>query len=403
MMKSSILRNKIVLVITSVFIFLLSVILPVCVYSEDVRDSDFGYSLDIPEGYQVAEYTPDGMSYRFVHDRMPVNLLLKLYSKGEYDNSKNALDGTLKKLSAVYDIDTFTWRNEPCAIASMEMTLPMNETKYSGWSISVVLPENNAILVLVCYADFEIANDCQQFIISTLNSLCIDRGSYYAPGIFTTYAFPSQGTKKITLKINGKEIQTEIDKDDEAASKFVIDCEYAVLSLYANNDKWQDAWVRYYKCIFRDSYSRLRKVSFDINSALIPLAQKENKDNPNYAMNEMLLDWVQNFSYERQNQDSKKSDFENLPAILCGAGSDCDSRSTLLCVILGNMGIKTSLFISREYSHAIYGVTFDIPGAKINVSGTDYLLCETTAKGVKPGLIASDMNDTEKWIPVELF
>src|SRR5574344_3058306 len=115
MMKSSILRNKIVLVITSVFIFLLSVILPVCVYSADVRDSDFGYSLDIPEGYQVAEYTPDGMSYRFVHDRMPVNLLLKLYSKGEYDNSKNALDGTLKKLSAVYDIDTFTWRNEPCA------------------------------------------------------------------------------------------------------------------------------------------------------------------------------------------------------------------------------------------------------------------------------------------------
>ena len=75
----------------------------------------------------------------------------------------------------------------------------------------------------------------------------------------------------------------------------------------------------------------------------------------------------------------------------------------LMCVLLGNMGIKSNLFISREYSHAVYGADINQPGAKITVNGTDFLLGETTAKDIKPGLIAAEMNDTEKWMPVEFF
>ena len=43
-----------------------------------------------------------------------------------------------------------------------------------------------------------------------------------------------------------------------------------------------------------------------------------------------------------------------------------------------------------------------IPGAKIEVNGINFLLNETTARNIKPGLIAQDQCDTEKWIPVNL-
>ena len=65
-------------------------------------------------------------------------------------------------------------------------------------------------------------------------------------------------------------------------------------------------------------------------------------------------------------------------------------------------GTKSTLFISNEYKHAVYGVDLNLNGAKIQVGDKWFVLNETTAKGVKPGLIAQDQNDTDKWIPVVL-
>lgn len=394
-------RSRIVTVVSSVFIFLLCVLLPACLNAEEIIDNDFEYSLDIPEGYKVSGYTPDGMSYQFKHSFMPVELVLKLYSTDVYPDSKNALEGALSKLCAKYDeIDTFIWRNAACSIAIFDSNLIMKEGA-TGWSVSVTLPEKNYNLVLLCYADSAKANDCEQFILSTLNSLCIDRGSKYSPGIITTYAYPPAASKTVNLNIAGKRITSTIDSDDAEANNFVIECEYAVLKLYPNHEKWKEAWIRYYQTIFRDSYSRLTKVAFDVNSALYPLARKQNPKNPEEALNSLLLNWVQSFDYQRGSKQS--SDFTSVIEAINGIGSDCDSRSMLLCILLAQNGIKTNLFISREYSHAVYGADINSQGAKIEVNGREYLLGETTVKNLKPGLIAQEQSDTEKWIPVPLL
>ena len=47
------------------------------------------------------------------------------------------------------------------------------------------------------------------------------------------------------------------------------------------------------------------------------------------------------------------------------------------------------------------GAVLDKNGAKIDVAGNSYLLGETTAK-VDFGLIASNLNDTSKWINIQL-
>lgn len=390
-------RSKIGSVLISVFIFLICVLFPPLLSAEEVIDNDYGYSLDLPEGFSVAEYTQDGFSYRFVHDKMPVSLILKLYTDNKFNSSEQALSGTLDKLSAKYEIDKFEWRNVDCAISSFEMKLP-NTKGSKGWSVGVPLVQKNAHLVLLCYADLDKALNCEQFIISSLNSLAIDRGSYFSPGIITTYAFPRNNLKDVSVLINGKNIKTQIDADDNIANQFVVDCEFAVMSLYANDKNWVKAWQRYYRAIYRDSYGRLKKVAFDINSELDDVVS--SSENPNYEIDKFLLNWVQGFDYKRDNKSKTSSDFTNLIDTLLNRGSDCDSRSMLMCVLLNNMGIDSVLFVSREYSHAIYGSDVNAWGAKIKVGEKEYLLGETTARDIEPGLIAKEFSDTYKWIPV---
>lgn len=390
-------RSKIGSVLISVFIFLICVLFPPLLSAEEVIDNDYGYSLDLPEGFSVAEYTQDGFSYRFVHDKMPVSLILKLYTDNKFNSSEQALSGTLDKLSAKYEIDKFEWRNVDCAISSFEMKLP-NTKGSKGWSVGVPLVQKNAHLVLLCYADLDKALNCEQFIISSLNSLAIDRGSYFSPGIITTYAFPRNNLKDVSILVNGKNIKTQIDADDNIANQFVVDCEFAVMSLYANDKNWVKAWQRYYRAIYRDSYGRLKKVAFDINSELDDVVS--SSENPNFEIDKFLLNWVQSFDYKRDNKSKTSSDFTNLIDTLLNRGSDCDSRSMLMCVLLNNMGIDSVLFVSREYSHAIYGSDVNAWGAKIKVGEKEYLLGETTARDIEPGLIAKEFSDTYKWIPV---
>ncbi|MCK9170073.1 MAG: hypothetical protein M0P01_06620 [Treponema sp.] len=383
--------------ITIVCLLLTAVTLP----AESVTDNEFGWSLDLPEGFKVDDHTDDGMSYLFSHDRMPVSLAVKLYEKGTYTSADDALSGAVAKLPAGTCRKTqFIWRNTDCALGTFSMTLGQKE--YAGWAEAVTLPEKQTQIVLLCYADTKIKKDCEQFIMSVLNSLTIDRGSIFEPGIIASYAFPPTEKQNVTLTINGHDIQTQLDKDDIAAAEFVVNCEYAVLTLYADNAKWQQAWQRYYRLIFRDSCGRLKKASFDISNALSSDAKKLNPENPDEGMAQLLLTWTQGFTYEREKDNA---DFTPLPAVLTGKGSDCDSRSLLACVLLENMGTKTALFISREYSHAVFGADVAslsaAENARMTAGDTDFLLGETTAH-VNMGLIARDMQDTGKWIPVEL-
>src|SRR5574344_308918 len=62
--------------------------------AEEISDPDFGYSLDLPEGFTVADHTDDGMSYLFVHNRMPVQFVIKLYAPGTSDTKSQSVFST---------------------------------------------------------------------------------------------------------------------------------------------------------------------------------------------------------------------------------------------------------------------------------------------------------------------
>lgn len=386
-------KFRIIAVLFSIF-FLTSFI-----EAEIIQDNDFKFSLDLPEGYKIENYTEDGMSYIFSHPNIPVTLALRIYYDEAFSSAPDVLKMALGKLSAKGDIDTISWSAEKCSISNFSMTLDQN---YSGWAVCAPSQIAHAFVTLICYAPADKINACQQFIISSLNSLCINEDYYYTPGIITTYAYPPTGRKTVSAKVNGRQIVSSIDKSDVEASKFLVDLEFGVFTLYTKMPDWKEAWQRYYRMLYRDNCGRTVQFSKDIYKALYPDAKIKNSENPDLAYAQMLLSWVQGFNYKRST-GKNNSDFTSLPAVLTGEGNDCDSRSMLIAVLLNNIGIKSLMLISREYSHALAATSINAPGQtyKLKDDGKEYLLGETTSK-VTWGMIAQEHADRTKWIPITL-
>ena len=365
--------------------------------AEIIKDIDYGFSLDIPEGYTLEEQSSDGNSLLFSHPNIPVTFVIKISNEKSAETSQ-VLQTSLKKLSAEYDIDKIIWSEQNCAISSFKMNLDQD---YEGWAVSVPLKIPYSFLILLCYAPEYLNGGAQQFIISTLNSLSLDYvESNNFSGIFTEYAFPKEGKKQLCLEIEGEKINTYIDNVDISASQFIVDLEFAVLSLYANHKLWKEAWQRYYRMIYRDCLPRIEQVSIDIFNKLYPVAEKKDLENADIVFAQYILSWVQTFEYQRE-QTKNSSDFTPLPNVLCGEGNDCDSRSMLVSAILNLCGYDTIMLISREYSHAITATSIEAPGQKYHLkeNNKDYIFGETTAK-VTWGLIAQDQSDRTKWIPI---
>ena len=364
--------------------------------AELFSSSHYGWTLDLPEGFFLSDATDDGLSYFFEHDFMKVRLAIKIFPSGKFQRNDLAMEDALNKLNADGEIDGFLWRERQVSVANFSFQIPGNQTAQSGWGISASLPKSGADIVVLCYADSENSNDVQQFIISALDSIVLEDDDWRKPGIITSYAFPARQKKDIALKIDGKDIFTKIPSEASDSANFVIEREFSVLTLYAARKNWKEAWQRYYRLIFREAYSRFDDAEKDIRNALG--ASALNAKQSKFEMLKKLLAWIQDFQYNR-NQNS--SDFNDLASVLQDKGSDCDSRSLLLCVLMEHYGVKSELFVSMEYSHALCGFDFAEKGAKINVDGTNYLLCETTAH-VEPGLVAQEHSDTSKWISVDL-
>ena len=360
--------------------------------AEELASPTYGYAIDLPEGCQLSDRDADSTSYIFASTVLPVNTAIKVYRNKQYKTALDALNTTLNKLGADGDSEAVEWRNQTGAVASFTMTI--SSVKQTGWGAAAILPDNKGMIVMFTWCPTENADACNPYMISILDSLCIDRGSYYESGIMTTYAYPKTSkATKVTLTIDGKKIETQLDSTDSEAAKFVIDREYSILLLYTKSTLWKEAWLRYYRMIFRANFNRMQRPAFDIYNALAP----ECSDETDLA--QKLLTWTQGFEFERAAKETD-SDFTSLPDVLLGKGNDCDSRSMLITVLLQNMNIDSIFFISAEYSHAVAGLISAHPGQSFAVGDKNYLIGETTAKGLTWGKVAQDMADRTKWFEV---
>ncbi|MCR5724223.1 MAG: hypothetical protein K6G80_03960 [Treponema sp.] len=373
-------------------------------FADFLTSEKYGYTIDFPEGFTVLDGEEDGSSALLEHQFVKANVMLKVWDTDTYKDAKAALTGTFSKLGAEGTIETLRWRNQTCALSQFTMQNAAVQGVQSGWAAAYPLPLKKSILVLLVYSEQKSAWHVEQFILSTLDSVMIDRGSFRECGLITQAAFNSSEKKALTVEIAGKRIKSHIGAEDAQASQFVIDREFAVFKLYVNSKYWKEAWQRFYRQIARDTFGRTKKLAFDISEALQAEARVKDKENPDAAIAQMLLTWTQGFPYARQSASPDKADFANIPSVLLGEPSDCDSRSLLLAVLLKHMNIDACFFISSAYSHAIAGAALlGKAGQTISADGTEYLVGETTAaKGTTLGMMDAAMQDRSKWIPVIL-
>lgn len=377
-------------------------------YASLITSQKFNYTIDMPEGFEITDMEEDETTVMFKSKYLQANALVKIWPETKFKSAKEALQDTFTRLRAQSDFSECMWRRQRCAVASFSSPSLLEENA-KGWAVAVPLPQKRGYLSLLTYSPEKFEADLQQVMISILDSVMIDAGSFREPGIITSAFFPRNSPKNITLNINGNKISTQIDSDDAEASQFVIDREFAVFKFYAENNlpEMFDAWTRFYRLIAKDTMERVKRPAFDIYSILWPQAEKTDAQNPSCALSQFLLTWAQNFPYARKSASPDKADIESIPAILEGGPSDCDGRSLLLMCILKNCGADACMFVSAQYSHALLGVYFpDKQGQTIPVKeengDKDYLVGETTAKGVTIGMIPSSMQDRSKWIAVEL-
>ncbi|WP_147615899.1 hypothetical protein [Treponema pectinovorum] len=372
--------------------------------AELVSSSVFNYSIDLPEMFEIADCSSDERSVLFEHRLLSVQIIIRVWEGEKYNSSDLALSSTVEKLSGNAEISKIRWRNADCSIAKFTTDEKAIGQKTSGWGICAPLQKTNDFLTVLCFCPQEKFHDIEQFMLSILDCVMIDRASFAEAGIITNFAFPKTQNQKVELKIDGKNISTSLDKDDSEANQFVIDREFEVFKIFINQKCWKEAWQRFYRIIAKDAAGRLKKAAFDIYTNLYDSLSEQEKKDSQALIAQKLLTWTQNLEYQRRSTTKDKADLLNIPDTLLGKGSDCDSRSMLLMCLYKNMDIDSIMLISNTYSHAMVAAFLEGKlGQAYNLDKKDYLFGETTAQNLTFGMISGDMQDRSKWIPVELY
>lgn len=371
-----------------------------CLNAEILIDNEFGYYLDIPEGYQIQQSEDNGKSYLFYHPNIPVNLAIKIYSDAQYKNSLQVMKTALSKLSVTQteeNTSSITWNDRSCTVSNFTMML---DKAYYTWAVCVPCDVKNSYLYLMCYTPCDMKEITEQFIISTINSLCMSEKYKNTAGIISSLAF--KNTKEVSgvEKLNGKEFNFTIGDQDLEGNKFITDLEYSVLCLYKEHKAGIEAWKRFYRQVYKDSYERLKSFNESFYKTFYPIAKEKNPQNPDIAYAQIVLDFVQSMQYKR-NLGKNETDFTSMIEILYGVGNDCDSRSMMVCILLNYAGIDSIMLISPAYSHAMAGVNNNAPGQKYTLqeNGKTYLYGETT-DNVTWGMLPQNYSDESQWIPI---
>lgn len=349
-------------------------------HAEEVVSPEWGYSLDLPEGY-VLEDKHGTDRYRFTHSLYPATLQIALYPKMQFTGSDAALSFVTKQFGSKGTEVTFEWRKRQASIGRIEADAN------AGWALAVELDADKGWLVLVNYADKDHATELEALMISTLDAVYTDQGSYFTPGPMTTFAWPDEQKIRQKFTDGKKTVDVPFNSSDAGGNQSVVDREFSLLTAYLETDFVIPAWQRYYRMIWRDGWNRLEKASFLVGNEY-PADSR--------ALSEALLTWTQGFEYER---NFNGADFTNLCDAFVSRKGDCDSRSLLMVLMLNQLGVDAVLLVSPEYSHAVAAIDCPGEGARFDVGGKKYLICDTTAK-VAPGLIAADMADPAKWFAV---
>ena len=361
----------------------------------------WGFKIDLPEAYVYSG--GDGRNRFSFTTGEGAAVDLVVYSGGAYGSVQALTEDVQKRLRNQGDVSVFTYRDRQAAVLELKFAQPGrlsgNDGRtqtYSGWAFCTELEKKDGkpppLLAALAYGPADKAY-LELLAVSALDSIAPVPSDERASGPMTEFAFPREALRRVPLA--NTQAWALLDEIDAEAAQALADREFEVLRRHAEGPKWREAWIRFYRMIYRDAWDRLADAAFALERSwnLGAAVDTAGQDRETAAK---ALTWVQSFAYER---DLSGSDFVNpVSAALEGRG-DCDSRAILWAIVLGHANIPAAIMVSREYNHAMGLADLDGPGARFEVEGRRWLVAETAAP-VAPGLIAADNADPEKWIGI---
>jgi len=373
------------------FLFLLSTPL----FSSPLSSPSWGFSLDLPEDYTYRG--GDGRDRFSFANTEGAQFDLAVYAPGlaaSYASVEEMAKDVASRINNSGEMDPFVYRDKNAYL--LELSFMLGNSRMSGWALCLELGAPSAtaarspakpLLLAMAYGP-AVRPNLQQLHLSALDSIAPEEADKRAPGPITEYIYPRE--KRTQAQVSGLGLDAMIFEDDAEAAQALVDREFSVLSLYAGNARWREAWTRYYRAIYRDSYERLADIAFQVERKL-NVPAREDRD---FA--EQVLQWVQSFGYER---DFDGSDFVNLVSAATEGRGDCDSRAMLWAIILTQANIPAAMMVSQHYSHAMGLADLPGAGARFVLDGQRLLVAETTAQ-VSIGLIGETVSETEHWLGI---
>jgi hypothetical protein len=294
-----------------------------------------------------------------------------------------------RRLGNKGDVAFFEYGDKTAAL------MELNFMGYTGWGLCVELGGGAAAgtpaagtpawLAALAYAPADKAG-MNVFHWSALDSLAPSAADRRRPGPITEFTWPRGQLQE--APIAGTDLKTLVRQHDAEAAQALIEREFALMRRYETSPDWQEAWIRYYRAIYRDSRDR-------IADAVVRLERNFN-DGDKRAFATRALNFVQGFNYER---DLSGSDFVNLVTAVTEGRGDCDSRAMLWALILRQADTRAAMMVSRAYSHAMGLADIAGSGARFEAGGIQWLVAETTDK-VGVGLIREDVSNTNLWLGI---
>lgn len=88
----------------------------------------------------------------------------------------------------------------------------------------------------------------------------------------------------------------------------------------------------------------------------------------------------------------------NTPVeFLASFSGDCDTRTLLLYAILDHYGFDVAVLSSEHYTHSILGINLPYDGLTYAYQDKQYVVWETTAPNVKPGMLPNEISNMNYW------
>jgi hypothetical protein len=362
--------------------------------AEPLVSPTWGFRVDLPECYEFSG--GDGRD-RFsfsTGDGAMVDIVV--YPGGTYASVRALAADVQKRLGSRGETSAFVYRDKQAAVLELEFTLPGGGSgAVSGWGLCTELESKDngppPLLTALAYGPADNAV-LKTLAVSTLDSVAPTPRDERAPGPMTEFAFPRESGRLVTLA--NTRAAAVIDSVDADAAQALADREFEVLRYSSETPKWKEAWIRFYRVIYRDAWDRLADAAFALERSWNVGEAADDRETAAKA-----LAWVQSFTYER---NLMGSDFVNPVSAAVEGRGDCDSRALLWALILERANIPAAIMISREYNHAMGLADLEGPGARFELENKQWLVAETVSK-VSLGLIAPGSAESEKWIGVTFF